>query len=474
MRTVKVINLFTLLCVLSLATIAIAGEQSELLQRSQWYEQNLTTPPGFSIQQRALLAVSLAASETGNNNPAELSDALHKLPVLTTYVMSDTTFDWISDAWVGTDRTTYTYGSGNHRTNDMTDTSSDGVAWAHYYQTIFTYDGSGRTSTSTYQSRESSSWVNQLLYTYTYDGSGNLTQILHQDWSGGAWVNNSRSTITYSSGRIATVTTEEWQYGSSTWVNSSKDTYTYDGSGNQTVWLMQTWVGSSWTNLYLYTGTYNASGDELQALTEMWNAAWVNVSKTDYTYDGSHRDTLAIGSTWLLDAWYVTTEDTSKYTGNLLTEEVSVHILSVTTYRTQYTYDADNNQTLVLEQRWNLAYEVWDNDAKTVYVYQALAVEVDNGRIPSVFELSQNYPNPFNPITTIRYSLHRPSQVSITVFNLLGQEVRTLENGMQSAGMYETTWDGTNQTGGQVASGIYFYRIKAGENVETRKMLLLK
>jgi hypothetical protein len=164
--------------------------------------------------------------------------------------------------------------------------------------------------------------------------------------------------------------------------------------------------------------------------------------------------------------------DTSKWLGGKNTEIVHNHFLMGSVFRSQFTYDGNGNRTVDLGQD-KLGSE-WVNTDRAVYVYGVVAVEVDNGRIPSVFELSQNYPNPFNPATVIRYSLSRRSSVEIIVFNLLGQEVKTLESGLQSAGVYETTWDGTNRTGEKVASGIYFYRIKAGENVETRKMLLLK
>jgi len=94
--------------------------------------------------------------------------------------------------------------------------------------------------------------------------------------------------------------------------------------------------------------------------------------------------------------------------------------------------------------------------------------------LPYRFELSQNYPNPFNPVTTIEYSLPRRSNVRIDIFNLLGQNVRTLVNREQSAGDYSITWDGRSASGESVSTGVYFYRFQAGDHVETKKMLLLK
>ncbi|MBU1117336.1 MAG: T9SS type A sorting domain-containing protein [Bacteroidetes bacterium] len=99
----------------------------------------------------------------------------------------------------------------------------------------------------------------------------------------------------------------------------------------------------------------------------------------------------------------------------------------------------------------------------------------DHGELlPYLFELSQNYPNPFNPVTTIEYSLPERSQVTIEVYNVLGQKVRTLVDREESAGSYTITWDGTSSTGETVSTGVYFYRFQADDHVETKKMLLLK
>jgi hypothetical protein len=97
-----------------------------------------------------------------------------------------------------------------------------------------------------------------------------------------------------------------------------------------------------------------------------------------------------------------------------------------------------------------------------------------DNRLPLTFELAQNYPNPFNPTTTIEYSLPRRSHVTIEVLNLLGQRVRILVDREEAAGFYNIIWDGTGSDGREVSTGVYFYRIRAENYVETRKMLLLK
>jgi hypothetical protein len=88
---------------------------------------------------------------------------------------------------------------------------------------------------------------------------------------------------------------------------------------------------------------------------------------------------------------------------------------------------------------------------------------------PLEFAMQQNYPNPFNPTTTIRYGLPRRSGVTLAVFNTIGQKVITLVNESKDAGIHEAKFDGTN-----LSSGVYFYRLQAGEFVQTKKFVLLR
>ncbi|HEX9916422.1 MAG TPA: T9SS type A sorting domain-containing protein [candidate division Zixibacteria bacterium] len=122
-------------------------------------------------------------------------------------------------------------------------------------------------------------------------------------------------------------------------------------------------------------------------------------------------------------------------------------------------------------------------DQATQLLHQALAdlnqytgVEDDDqeSNIPSEFALAQNYPNPFNAETAIEYSLVRNCQVKLVIYNILGQEVKTLVNEQQTVGRKKVIWDGKNQNGETVSSGIYFYRIQAEGFVQSKKMLLLK
>ena len=94
--------------------------------------------------------------------------------------------------------------------------------------------------------------------------------------------------------------------------------------------------------------------------------------------------------------------------------------------------------------------------------------------LPEDFTILQNFPNPFNPLTTLRYSLPENSFVNITIYDLLGRHVKTLINQTQEAGHKSVIWNATNDDDKSVSAGIYFYQIRAGEFVQTKKMVLLK
>lgn len=113
----------------------------------------------------------------------------------------------------------------------------------------------------------------------------------------------------------------------------------------------------------------------------------------------------------------------------------------------------------------------WTSNGSRVEV---AALTTGNSSLPASYSLDQNYPNPFNPTTTINFSLPSAGQAKIEVFNILGRLIATPFDGMATAGENSVVWDGTDRSGDQVASGVYFYRLSADTYVETRKMMLLK
>ncbi len=113
-----------------------------------------------------------------------------------------------------------------------------------------------------------------------------------------------------------------------------------------------------------------------------------------------------------------------------------------------------------------------DSDEEEVMVElfgTAVELAVDDRFIPTKFSLSQNYPNPFNPVTTILYQLPKSEFVNISIYNVVGQLVETLVNGHKDTGFHSVIWNAND-----IGSGLYFYRIEAGEYTETKKCIILK
>jgi hypothetical protein len=131
--------------------------------------------------------------------------------------------------------------------------------------------------------------------------------------------------------------------------------------------------------------------------------------------------------------------------------------------------------------QYNCSLNISSNDPNNLTVSVPVTlnvgpVSVDDPEniLPIAFQLFQNYPNPFNPNTTISYQLSEVSKVQLTIFNLTGQYVKTLLRTQQSSGNYQVEWDGRDENGNQVASGVYLYRIRANNFMDVKKMILMK
>jgi len=162
-------------------------------------------------------------------------------------------------------------------------------------------------------------------------------------------------------------------------------------------------------------------------------------------------------------------------------EEVPLTDLGDGTYRLQAEFVIGGDDPLrevevLILQETSLG-EYWTQLTRHVAVkgdpFTAVLEDFSAGR-PDAFALQQNFPNPFNSGTVIRFALPSDQQVELAVYNLTGQQVATLVEGRRQAGSYAISWDGEDESGRALASGMYFYRLQAGEKVETRKLMLLR
>src|SRR3990167_3692246 len=187
----------------------------------------------------------------------------------------------------------------------------------------------------------------------------------------------------------------------------------------------------------------------------------------DFTFPDEHKENILKGFHGFVDA-----------DGNGVKEAIFGNNLAITLDGTVHTI-AENFVTLDVNDIDSDGFEdiIGINTVDSsvvVYGIKTSTSAADNYKAEIHFRLFQNYPNPFNPNTTISYSVYQAGDVDLTIFNSLGQVVRTLVSETKSAGEYTLTWNGRNDAGQVVSSGPYFYRLKIGESVQTRRMLLLK
>ncbi|MDZ7362985.1 MAG: T9SS type A sorting domain-containing protein [candidate division KSB1 bacterium] len=126
----------------------------------------------------------------------------------------------------------------------------------------------------------------------------------------------------------------------------------------------------------------------------------------------------------------------------------------------------------VVDASGNVLAATWT--AGRVRIETPTSVKETTGEVPSSFALKQNSPNPFNPSTTIKYELPQQVEVKLVIFDLMGRRVRTLVDQRQQSGRYAITWDGRNEQGEVVTSGVYLYQLHAGNFVQTRRMALVR
>ena len=354
----------------------------------------------------------------------------------------------------------YIYDSNGNMTSELGE-DLDGSQWLNNkYRITYTYDSNGNNTSFLYEKWDKSQWVNVYRTTSTYDSNGNNTSFLYEYWDGSQWLSGQRHTYTYdSNGNNTSFLFDNWD--GSQWVNVSRTTSTYDSNGNMTLKLWERWDESQWVSAQRYTYTYDSNGNMTLELMEDWDGSqWVGDWRTTYTYDSNGNMTYFSSENW----------DGSQWVGD---------------WRYTYAYDSNGNMTYFSSENWDGSQWIISNGNCSFYdsfgrgysftsaeinvFYSPITDVIESNEVINKFSLSQNYPNPFNPSTALKYEIPKESYITLKVYDILGREVVTLVNQQQKTGYYEVDWNAVNNS-----SGIYFYKIQAGEFVATKKMILMK
>lgn len=439
-----------------------------LLDRAVEYYQTISTPPEMSLDQRRLLAVTLAAAELQPVAPEDFVDAYSAADAFVVYLpQSDTMYAWVDDAWVPRTRTTNTYSSGT--LSQMLSEIYDeiGMVWTNETRQTYSYSG-GNTSEILVEDWVDDPapphWENSIKIMYNYGSDQNEMIMQFWDVDSSAWMDYSRSVSYLTSMKVDSSIGYINFTTPTNWVRQSLTEYTYIGDLIHTITFNKT---------SMTTFLYDASNREIRSLRQTLPGP-VNLSKDTSVYDGSGNQILEVGWSWNGASWTPVDADTTHYTGNRPNRDVHYNFQTTALNHTLYAYDGNGNLIEDIDQEWIGAQ--WVNEWRTAYVYivAGLFDGEEPGAVPSAFAVGQNYPNPFNLGTTIPYTLSGDGRVRISVTNILGQTVATLVDGFRPAGSYTAFWDGRDPNGRAVASGIYFFRADIGGQTQVRKMVLLK
>ncbi len=359
---------------------------------------------------------------------------------------------------------------------------------------------------------------------FFYNAFGKVSSYLHSYWDGNKWLTNWRETKEYDPEGKQLTSIREY-LNNNIWEPDTRESYSYDELGRETGYIIEQYVSGEWKNLLRDKSSYDSLGNVVESISENWiDTSWIYSLKITSSFFENGLEASYLIEKWFDNKWNTDIEGIFEYDaqGNLIM--TTVRQWNGTEWliygRAAFTYE-NNNRTEQRIQLWdstqwinsdrmvfsydengcmkNGKYEVWSNErwlpaigpivfevtdefrigfiTNEINFYYSSATGVeDEENLLTKFKLYQNYPNPFNPTTKIKFSIpivetgHAPSlQTFLIVYDALGRKVATLVNEEKPAGEYEVQFDGSGLT-----SGIYFYQLKAGDYVQTKKFVLMK
>ena len=280
-----------------------------------------------------------------------------------------------------------------------------------------------------------------------YNDADQPVEVIHQhplDNSGEQWENFSRTVSSYDGDFVIEGRHDTWEDES--WLSRTLVTFVY-ADELLLEQLIQTWIEEEWVNSQHYLYAYTHAGLPSETLILHWlDGAWENESRVTYgVFDELVVE--ALTEVWETDAWKISSRQTFAHDGN------------------------GNVVELVFQVRTDE--ETWRNMFRNRSTYEPATGIDDLTPLPADFSLA-NYPNPFNPETVISFELPATSEVILEIYDISGRKVRTLIDGQRATGYGQRVWDGRNDAGEQVASGLYLYRLSSPEFSAARRMLLVR
>ncbi len=421
---------------------------------------------------------------------------------------------WSTSTFAPGDSSLYEYDGAGKITLQHNYLYNSGTGWKESSKIIFTYNNDLLTNQTTY-GLSTGSPVNSIKTDYTYNGNGNLlTQALYI-WSSGTWVGVKRTTNTYDTQqRIASTTTENWNYSTNNWKNYQRSQYSYFYQQLVGIQINQNWdnTNSVWNNHARIQHVYNSMQLDSGIDYQIWDGGssqWLEQSFSIYTYNIDRKVTLISnehmqyimilgGSFPVIDS-----KVEYSYTDTVLTSVYRLVPADNTgsnfraDLRTVYTLDINNRRYLETNETFDTISSNWKGDTRIYYDYDAdgylihTTNQTGDGTgwvnaneyyywytqqtatgmdeiIPQI-KLSSAYPNPFTNGVNIAFELSKAQDVAVQVIDLTGRlQNETTMSGIEGANNW--FWNG-NKGGIEVAAGTYIVNIVADNYRQTQKII---
>jgi len=348
-------------------------------------------------------------------------------------------------------------------------------AWVNFSYSTYSYDSLGNSTKWLYQTWDGSVWVNSSLSTWSMDEQGRIATWLYQSWDWGAngfmWLNYQLTTYSYGANGYDEVELEQ-EWSDTGWANYGRSTYSYDTNGFFVSLVGQAWSSTGWVNGYQYTGEHDSNGKYTSELIASWDGnSWVNTERVMYSYDVNGHDSTDLWQYWSDSVWTNGSLDTYSFDGRGYDTGKMDQSWNGSGWENYWlatmTYDPDGNETQYVLQMWDGSR--WVDNWRKLSTWELLTPVQDNKLRPLRYSLSPNYPNPFNPSTQIRFTLPQAADVTVKIYNILGEQIATLADELQQPGEHTIIWNASS-----IPSGVYFYRLTAGRFIKTKKMVLMK
>lgn len=371
----------------------------------------------------------------------------------------------------------------------------------------YNYDNIGRLVESIYSGWKNDSLATKQRSAYEYEINGFSQIRTYNNWINNDWVNVDRTSKIINDEHIVEEKIEIWE--NNNWLNQTKEENKYNESGKIIESIINWWdeFTNTWDKYRRYSYEYNANSDQVLSLFEIWKSSyrygpssWYGQSRTTTTFslNGLEIRETTEGRTDIGD-WEIKYMYEKKYNehDNLI-HQLHNSYESDWFYEYSVMYDSKQNRTYMEElmirsdtidyhNKTYFEYDSYDRvisrkfymlkidyyslnkTNKTYYYYNNGEQIFREDFLTENFTISQNYPNPFNPSTTINFTNSNESNIKITLYNILGQKIKTIVNEYFLEGFHNVNVDLSNWS-----SGIYFYRLEACGLIKTKKMIKIK